>query len=347
MALSDPAFRPRARRRSGRPQLSPDSGRFQRRRPGRQICPNTRMFIGTWRACGRRWTPPSGSAAAPRPACRRPHRCPSRRARTKSKLGATRVRGFPRHLPPAPPRATCKPTPTATASSPFACRDDQRVPHRKKVSGGFFMPSSPARSSVHRRSLGLRQHGDASRRGAQGMEYGAAGCRKGIWNFFGFLLAPVWLWAGDGDKAARLLYAFANHASPLFGIARGAIVGRARGEDLRRHAAQLARAEFIRLVRHLLASSAATSCTCWKVCLPPGPGPERLSPCTTSHRIRPALAGAASRGVGRYRAALESCRPAATRRGGYVLHLGPWAEESIARKSIELPAAGRSSRRCD
>jgi hypothetical protein len=37
----------------------------------------------------------------------------------------------------------------------------------------------------------------------------------GIWAQCGAFYGHDWLWLGDGEKASRLLYAFANHASPL------------------------------------------------------------------------------------------------------------------------------------
>ena len=37
----------------------------------------------------------------------------------------------------------------------------------------------------------------------------------GIWNYFASFYGHALLWQGDGQKAAEVLYAFANHASPL------------------------------------------------------------------------------------------------------------------------------------
>ncbi len=37
----------------------------------------------------------------------------------------------------------------------------------------------------------------------------------GIWAQCGSFYGHDWLWLGDGQRAARLLYAFANHASPM------------------------------------------------------------------------------------------------------------------------------------
>jgi hypothetical protein len=76
----------------------------------------------------------------------------------------------------------------------------------------------------------------------------------GIWNYFASFYGHAHLWLGRGDKAARILYAFANHASPLRAWreeqpprgkdAEGRFVG-----DMPHNWAS---AEFIRLVRNLL-----------------------------------------------------------------------------------------------
>ena len=75
----------------------------------------------------------------------------------------------------------------------------------------------------------------------------------GLWTYFGSFYGHAWLWVGDGPKAAEVLYDFANHASPLLAwreeqmpVGKGpAICG-----DMPHNWAS---AEFIRLVRHLLA----------------------------------------------------------------------------------------------
>ena len=49
----------------------------------------------------------------------------------------------------------------------------------------------------------------------EGMVYGTGWDAAGLWNYFASFYAHAWLWQGDGRKAAEVLYAFANHASPL------------------------------------------------------------------------------------------------------------------------------------
>jgi hypothetical protein len=75
----------------------------------------------------------------------------------------------------------------------------------------------------------------------------------GIWNYFASFYGHVWLWQGDGAKAARCLYAMANHASPLLAWREEQPP---RGEPYRAVGDMphnWASAEFIRLAVHLLA----------------------------------------------------------------------------------------------
>jgi hypothetical protein len=86
----------------------------------------------------------------------------------------------------------------------------------------------------------------------QGLVLDTGWLKNGIWNYFASFYAHAWLWLGDADKAARTLYAFGNHASPLLvwreeqmPVGKGdAVVG-----DMPHNWAS---AEFIRLVRHAL-----------------------------------------------------------------------------------------------
>jgi hypothetical protein len=76
--------------------------------------------------------------------------------------------------------------------------------------------------------------------------------KDGIWTYFGSFYGHAWLCLGEGEKAARTLYAFGNHASPLLAwreeqkpVGQGnQMVG-----DMPHNWAS---AEFIRLVRHTL-----------------------------------------------------------------------------------------------
>ena len=89
---------------------------------------------------------------------------------------------------------------------------------------------------------------------SEGLVLGTGWMADGIWNYFASFYGHAHLWLGHGDKAARILYAFANHASPLRAWreeqpprgkdAEGRFVG-----DMPHNWAS---AEFIRLVRNLL-----------------------------------------------------------------------------------------------
>jgi hypothetical protein len=75
----------------------------------------------------------------------------------------------------------------------------------------------------------------------------------GIWNYFASFYGHAVLWQGDGQKAADVLYAFANHASPLLAWLEEQGL---KNEPIRENGDMphnWASAEFIRLAVHLLA----------------------------------------------------------------------------------------------
>jgi hypothetical protein len=75
----------------------------------------------------------------------------------------------------------------------------------------------------------------------------------GIWNYFASFYGHALLWQGDGQKAAEVLYAFANHASPLLAWLEEQGL---QNEPIRENGDMphnWASAEFIRLAVHLLA----------------------------------------------------------------------------------------------
>ena len=88
---------------------------------------------------------------------------------------------------------------------------------------------------------------------AEGLVRDTGWVSNGVWNYFASFYAHGWLWTGDGQKAARTLYDFANHASPLL-CWREEQMPRGEGDavcgDMPHNWAS---AEFIRLVRDLLA----------------------------------------------------------------------------------------------
>ncbi len=86
----------------------------------------------------------------------------------------------------------------------------------------------------------------------QGLVLDTGWLKDGIWNYFASFYAHAWLWLGDGDKAARTLYAFGNHASPLL-VWREEQKPVGKGEQVVGDMPHnWASAEFIRLARHAL-----------------------------------------------------------------------------------------------
>jgi hypothetical protein len=87
----------------------------------------------------------------------------------------------------------------------------------------------------------------------EGMVYGTGWDATGIWTYFASFYGHAWLWQGRGDKAAEVLYAFGNHASPTLVWREEQSL---QGEPFRKIGDMphnWASAEFIRLVVHLLA----------------------------------------------------------------------------------------------
>jgi hypothetical protein len=87
----------------------------------------------------------------------------------------------------------------------------------------------------------------------EGMVYGTGWDATGLWNYFASFYGHAWLWQGHGDKAARALIAFANHAAPTLVWREEQSL---RGEPFRKVGDMphnWASAEFIRLAVHLLA----------------------------------------------------------------------------------------------
>ncbi|HAK93888.1 MAG TPA: hypothetical protein DCM87_02470, partial [Planctomycetes bacterium] len=87
----------------------------------------------------------------------------------------------------------------------------------------------------------------------EGMVYGTGWDAAGIWNYFASFYGHAWLWQGNGRKAARVLYAYANHAAPtcVWREEQSLIGEKFRKVGDMPH--NWASAEFIRLVIHLIA----------------------------------------------------------------------------------------------
>ncbi len=134
---------------------------------------------------------------------------------------------------------------------PIRMRDDENVAPQKAqwaflhavFPGKVFVADDP----LVRGNMAMLQSVER-----EGLVYGTGWLSEGIWNYFGSFYAHAWLWIGDGQKAARTLYAFANHASPLL-CWREEQMPLGKGQQVCGDMPHnWASAEFIRLVRHLL-----------------------------------------------------------------------------------------------
>jgi hypothetical protein len=87
----------------------------------------------------------------------------------------------------------------------------------------------------------------------EGMVYGTGWDATGIWNYFASFYAHAWLWQGNGRKAAQILYAYANHASPTLVWREEQSLKGEKFKKVGDMPHNWASAEFIRLTIHLLA----------------------------------------------------------------------------------------------
>jgi hypothetical protein len=87
----------------------------------------------------------------------------------------------------------------------------------------------------------------------EGMVYGTGWDATGIWNYFASFYGHAWLWQGDGRKAAQILYAYANHAAPVFDWREEQSLCGEKFKKVGDMPHNWASAEFIRLAVHLLA----------------------------------------------------------------------------------------------
>jgi hypothetical protein len=131
------------------------------------------------------------------------------------------------------------------------------------------LPQRGAWSFLHSIFPGrIFEHDDALMRGTlamldgvqeQGNVFGTGWQPDGVWTYFASFYGHAHLWLGHGKKAAATLYAFANHACPLYVWSeeqsltgeRGKRFGNSnhRSGDMPHNWAS---AEFIRMIRHLL-----------------------------------------------------------------------------------------------
>lgn len=176
----------------------------------------------------------------------------------------------------------------------------------------------------------------------EGLVYGTGWIADGIWNYFGSFYAHAWLWTGDGAKAAELLYAFANHASPLLAWREEQALHGQPERICGDMPHNWASAEFIRLVRDLLVLERGEQLhlleglpAAW---LKPGATIALHDVLTEFGPFSMELRVA---GDGRT-ATLKTSAPTRNPPNRFVLHLGAWAGES--EQAIELPSTGRVER---
>jgi hypothetical protein len=87
----------------------------------------------------------------------------------------------------------------------------------------------------------------------EGMVYGTGWDATGIWNYFASFYGHAWLWQGNGQKAAKALYAFSNHASPTLVWREEQSLKGEKFKKVGDMPHNWASAEFVRLTIHLLA----------------------------------------------------------------------------------------------
>jgi hypothetical protein len=86
----------------------------------------------------------------------------------------------------------------------------------------------------------------------EGMVYGTGWEATGLWNYFASFYGHAWLWQGNGRKAAQVLYAYANHASPTLAWREEQSLSGEKFNKVGDMPHNWASAEFIRLTVHLL-----------------------------------------------------------------------------------------------
>jgi hypothetical protein len=87
----------------------------------------------------------------------------------------------------------------------------------------------------------------------EGMVFGTGWDAAGIWNYFASFYGHAWLWQGSGRRAAKVLYAYANHAAPVLDWREEQSLKGERFRKVGDMPHNWASAEFIRLAVHLLA----------------------------------------------------------------------------------------------
>jgi len=92
----------------------------------------------------------------------------------------------------------------------------------------------------------------------QGQVMGTGWMADGLWTYFASFYGHACLWTGDGKRAANSLYAFANHASPLYAWREEQTPRDLQPKYWGEMPHNWGSAEFVRLVVHLLALDRGT-----------------------------------------------------------------------------------------
>lgn len=164
---------------------------------------------------------------------------------------------------------------------------------------------------------------------AEGLVLGTGWMPDGLWNYFASFWAHAHLWLGNGAKAAEILYAYANHASPLraWREEQPPLGTKTRAPFVGDMPHNWASAELLRLVRNLLVLERGAEIhlleglpRSW---LAPGAKTALNGAATDfgplSLRLQVAADGTSVR--------LEVVPPASERLRRTVVHLGAWAAE--------------------
>jgi hypothetical protein len=166
--------------------------------------------------------------------------------------------------------------------------------------------------------------------------------KDGLWTYFGSFYGHAWLWLGEGDKAARTLYAFGNHASPLLAWREEQMPAGQGDQVVGDMPHNWASAEFIRLVRHALVLERGNELHLFEGM------PAKWARADAVTRVREVATEfgpvslelrVAPNGTS---ATLKLVPPPRTPPARIVLHLDYWSAQS---GTVDLPVRGTSTRR--
>jgi len=194
---------------------------------------------------------------------------------------------------------------------------------------GFTHAVYPGKMFAAGDPLALGNMGLLDQHQKEGLVLGTGWLADGIWNYFGSFYGHAHLWLGHGEKAAEILYAFANHASPLRAWREEQLPKdtEKEGKFVGDMPHNWASAEFIRLTRNLLVLERGSELHYlegiprnW---LAPGAVTEIKNVATdfgpTSMKLEVTADGTAAK--------LTVSAPQNAALTGIVVHLGAWAAE--------------------